>query len=99
MGPTQFIPSTWNLISGKISAATGKDTPDPWNPADAIMAAAILLQGNGAAGGSYESERNAACKYYSGRVCSAAGHIASYGNQVMNRASNIQLTMIDPLDS
>ena len=99
MGPTQFIPSTWNLIAGKISTATGKATPDPWNPADAIMAAAILLQGNGAAAGSYEAERNAACKYYSGRTCGAAKHIASYGNQVMGRASNIQLTMIDPLQN
>ncbi|MEK7176036.1 MAG: lytic murein transglycosylase [Patescibacteria group bacterium] len=99
MGPTQFIPSTWNLIAPKISAYTGKATPDPWSPADAIMAAAILLQGNGAAAGTYEAERTAACKYYSGRICSSARHIASYGNQVMNRASTIQLTMIDPLQN
>ena len=99
MGPTQFIPSTWNLIAGKISTATGKETPDPWSPADAIMAAAILLQGNGASAGTYEAERNAACKYYSGRICSAAKHIADYGNQVMTRASTIQLTMIDPLQN
>ncbi len=99
MGPTQFIPSTWNLIAKKIGAAVGKETPDPWNPADAIMASAILLQGNGASSQSYEAERNAACKYYSGRVCSSAKHIAAYGNQVMSRASNIQLTMIDPLQN
>ena len=99
IGPTQFIPSTWNLLVPKISNATSKTTPDPWNPADAIMAAAILLQGNGAARGTYESERQATCKYYSGRSCSTARHIASYGNQVMSRASNIQLTMIDPLQN
>jgi membrane-bound lytic murein transglycosylase B len=99
MGPTQFIPSTWNIVAGKAASYLGKDTADPWNPADAIMASAILLQGNGAAAGTYEAERNAACKYYSGRVCSAAKHIASYGNQVMGRASNIQLTMIDPLQN
>lgn len=99
MGPTQFIPSTWNLLAPKIAAATGKDTPDPWNPADAIMASAILLQGNGAAAGDATSERNAACKYYSGKTCGAANYIASYGNQVMSRASNIQLTMIDPLQN
>jgi len=98
MGPTQFIPSTWNLIASKVSQHTGKTTPDPWNPADAIMASAVLLQGNGAAAGTYEAERNAACKYYSGRNCSAARHIASYGNQVMTRASTIQTTMIDPLN-
>ena len=99
MGPTQFIPSTWNLLVPKIKAATGKVTPDPWNPSDAIMASAILLANNGAAAGTYEAERNAACKYYSGRSCSAARHIATYGNQVMNRASTIQLTMIDPLQN
>ncbi len=99
MGPTQFIPSTWNLLVSKIKAATGAETPDPWNAAHAIMAAGILLQGNGANGGTYEAERNAACKYYSGRVCSTATHIAAYGNQVMNRASTIQTTMIDPLQN
>lgn len=97
MGPTQFIPSTWNIIAGKVASAMGKETADPWNPADAIMAAAFLLQGNGGAGGGYTSERNAACKYYSGKNCSAASHIAAYGNQVINRASAIQTTMIDPL--
>ncbi|MDO8565371.1 MAG: lytic murein transglycosylase, partial [bacterium] len=99
MGPTQFIPSTWNIVAPKVATAMGKATPDPWNPADAIMASAYLLQGNGAASGTYEAERNAACKYYSGRVCSTANHIASYGNQVMNRASTIQTTMIDPLQN
>jgi membrane-bound lytic murein transglycosylase B len=97
MGPTQFIPSTWNIVAGKVASAMGKEIADPWNAADAIMASGFLLQGNGAAGGGYTAERNAACKYYSGRNCSAASHIAAYGNQVMTRASNIQTTMIDPL--
>lgn len=97
MGPTQFIPSTWNMVAGRVASYLGKTTADPWNPADAIMAAGVLLQSNGATAGSYEAERNAACKYYSGRVCSTASHIASYGNQVMKRASTIQTTMIDPL--
>jgi membrane-bound lytic murein transglycosylase B len=99
MGPTQFIPSTWNIVAGKVASAMGKATADPWNPADAIMASAILLQGNGAASGGYTAERNAACKYYSGRICSYASHIAAYGNQVMTRASTIQTTMIDPLQN
>lgn len=99
MGPTQFIPSTWNLVAGKAATYLEKNTADPWNPADAIMASAILLQSNGAAAGTYEAERNAACRYYSGRTCGAATHIANYGNQVMKRASTIQLTMIDPLQN
>lgn len=98
MGPTQFIPSTWKLLISKISSATGAATPDPWNPAHAIMAAAILLQGNGAAAGDYYSERTAACRYYSGKICGTANHIMAYGNQVMNRAATIQTTMIDPLN-
>jgi len=97
MGPNQFIQTTWNLVASKVANATGKETPDPWNAADASMASAFLLQSNGAAAGTYEAERNAACRYYSGRSCSVARHIATYGNQVMNRTSNIQLTMIDPL--
>lgn len=99
MGPTQFIPSTWNLIAHKIASAMGKETPDPWNPADAIMAAAILLQGNGAATQDWTNERTAACKYYSGRICGTARHIMNYGNQVMSRAATIQTTMIDPLQN
>lgn len=99
MGPTQFIPSTWNLLAGKIGSAMGKSTPDPWNPADAIMAAALLLQGNGAAAGTYTAERTAACKYYSGKTCGTASHIAAYGNQVLSRATTIQTTMIDPLQN
>lgn len=97
MGPTQFIPSTWNIIAGKVASAMGKDTADPWNAADAIMASGYLLAGNGGAGGNATAERNAACRYYSGKVCSSASHIAAYGNQVMSRASTIQTTMIDPL--
>lgn len=96
MGPAQFIPSTWNIMINQIRSATGKQTPDPWNARDAIMASAILLKNNGAAAGTYEAERTAACKYYSGRTCTYSP-AATYGNQVMAKASNIQLTMIDPL--
>lgn len=96
MGPAQFIPSTWNIINNQVASLTGHSTPDPWNPADAIMALAVLLKGNGAAGGTYESERNAACKYYSGKSC-ASGPGSTYGNQVMSKATDIQTNMIDPL--
>ncbi len=102
MGPAQFIPSTWNLIENKIASAVGKNTPDPWHPADAIMASAILLADLGAETQDYTNERTAACKYYSGRTCYTNGKAnlgLSYGNQVMSRASNIQLTMIDPLQN
>jgi len=96
MGPAQFIPSTWKLISPQITSLTGEVTPDPWAPNDAIMALAILLKGGGAAAGTPTAERDAACRYYSGKAC-ASGPGASYGTQVMAKALNIQTTMIDPL--
>jgi len=101
MGPTQFIPSTWKIIEGKVASVLNKSLPDPWNPEDAIWAAAFLLAGNGANGGTYTNERTAACKYYSGKNCYASNGKAnvglSYGNQVMAKATTIQTTMIDPL--
>jgi membrane-bound lytic murein transglycosylase B len=96
MGPAQFIPSTWNIIQPSLRAATGKAMPDPWIPADAIMASAILLRDNGAAAQTQAAERTAACRYYSGRDCGFAP-AATYGNQVMAKANTIKLTMIDPL--
>ncbi len=102
MGPAQFIPSTWNLMINKIASATGKTTPNPWDPADAIMASAIFLADLGASSQDYTNERTAACRYYSGKTCFTNGRAnigLRYGNQVLERASNIQLTMIDPLQN
>ncbi len=94
MGPAQFIPSTWNLIKNKLVAALGKAAPDPWNPADAFMASAVLLADNmGNTGDKRVDERTAACRYYSGRTCYTNGQAnvgLSYGNQVLTRADNIQ---------
>ncbi len=101
MGPTQFIPSTWEIIKGKVSSALGKAVPDPWDPEDSIWAAAFLLSGNGANGGTFTTERTSACKYYSGKTCyNTIGQPnvgLTYGNQVMVKAQTIQTTMIDPL--
>jgi len=91
MGPAQFIPSTWNLIKGRIAGALGKSVPDPWNPADAIMASSILLKDSGAAAQTYTAEWNAACKYYSGRPCTdPTVKNAFYGNSVMALATKMQ---------
>ncbi|MEI6660327.1 MAG: lytic murein transglycosylase [bacterium] len=100
MGPSQFIPSTWTLLIKRISSALGISRPDPWNPQDAFMASALYLTDLGAKNGSYTGERNAACKYYSGRKCdSKKPYNSSYGDSVMKKATNIQRTMIDPLQS
>lgn len=97
MGPAQFIPSTWILYVNRIKKALGITTPNPWNPEHAFVAASLLLVDNGARYGSYSAEQNAACKYYSGRTCSASALIRSYGTSVMSKADMIQRTMIDPL--
>jgi hypothetical protein len=71
--------------------------PDPWNPAHAFMASAIYLSNLGAANGGYSAERNAACKYYSGRACGLVRGNTTYGNSVVSQADTIQRTMIDQL--
>lgn len=102
MGPSQFIPSTWELFKNKVGTAVGVsgDQADPWNPEHAFMATAVYMQELGATSGSYTAERNAACKYYSGSSCSTSRKPpnAPYGDSVMKIASSIQTTMIDPLN-
>ncbi len=89
MGPSQFIPSTWKIFEDRIEGITGATTADPWNPRDAITATALYLADLGAVTGNESSERNAACKYYSGRSCSS-GPGASYGNSVMRKIVGVQ---------
>lgn len=98
MGPAQFIPSTWQLLKARIANLLGIKTPDPWYAKDAFMASAIYLTDLGAVKDSYTGERNAACRYYSGRKCdSKKPNNSFYGDSVMKKAKNIQETMIDPL--
>ena len=98
MGPSQFIASTWTLFQSRIASALGRSNPDPWNPQDAFMASALYLGDLGAGSGAYSDERNAACRYYSGRSCDSRSPANTfYGNSVMAKASTIQSTMIDPL--
>lgn len=94
MGPSQFIPSTWELFKVRIAANfnVGPDYANPWDPQHAIMATAIYLSDLGAQSGSYTSERNAACRYYSGSACTP-GRVPSnvfYGDQVMSKVQDIQ---------
>ncbi len=98
MGPAQFIPSTWQLFEAKIKAALNVSVADPWNPRDAFTASALYLADLGAASGSLAAEKNAACRYYSGRSCDNKSPAnAFYGAQVMSKAVDIQVNMIDPL--
>ena len=97
MGPSQFIPSTWQLFKERIANIAGKLIPNPWDPKDAIAASSIYLGDLGANSGSYSAEKNAACKYYSGKSCGQSKWASTYGSQVMAKAQNIQESMIDIL--
>jgi hypothetical protein len=57
------------------------------------MATAQYLADLGAGTQGYTAEIRAACKYYG-----SGGSACSYGQQVMSKAQNIQLNMIDPLN-
>lgn len=103
MGPSQFIPSTWELFKdrvGRMLNISGNEV-NPWNPKDAIMATAVYVSDLGAAKGGYTAERNAACRYYSGAACSGTRRPPNlfYGNSAMSLATKIQETMIDPLQN
>ena len=84
MGPSQFIPSTWELVAGRVAANLGIPSANPWVARDAIMATAVYLADRGGAGTNETNQRNAACKYYSGRSCDSKKPANSfYGNSVM----------------
>ncbi len=95
MGPSQFIPTTWEAYVPRLQKLLGM-YPNPWNPEHAFMASAIYLADLGADNGGYTAERTAALKYYAGGNWNKPQN-AFYGNQVMQKATNIQETMIDPL--
>lgn len=90
MGPSQFIPSTWLLFKNRIEKATGATVASPWNAFHAITATALYLQDLGAVAGYEVGERNAACKYYSGRSCASSRAGANYGNAVMTKLYAMQ---------
>ncbi len=91
MGPSQFIPTTWLRYKDRIAQAVGVDVPNPWNPMHAIMATALYVKDLGADVNTFEAQREAACKYYSGRSCYAKGvKNMFYGNSVMKYKKQIQ---------
>lgn len=97
LGPSQFIPSTWVMFRDRIKAALRVPVANPWNPEHAITATALYMQDLGAQDPS--AERDAACKYYSGRGCAAKGvSNAFYGNSVIALEKQIQAD-IDVIES
>ena len=104
MGISQFIPATWasyagfdkqgnyNAANDRIRQVLGSGVmSNPWNNLHGITATSLYMQDLGAAAGTYTAEREAACKYYSGRGCSAPNvRNAFYGNAVMSHKIGIQ---------
>jgi peptidoglycan hydrolase CwlO-like protein len=98
MGPSQFIPSTWEAYQNRIANAVDASTPNPWNPEHAFTASGIYLADLGAAAGTYSAERRAALKYYSGSNWQSPS-VQFYGDQVMQKAQDIKQNMINPIDA
>ncbi len=89
MGPSQFIPSTWMLYKNRLSALSGQSMPDPWHARTAIMATALLMEDNGADGGTRESWRRAALRYFAGGNWNKPAN-APYGDGVLRHMDKIQ---------
>ncbi len=98
MGPAQFIPSTWMLYKKRISAVTGQNPPNPWDPRTAFFASALLLKDNGADKGTRYSERLAALRYFAGWSNAENPAFAAYGDRVMGYAEEFQ-QQIDILET
>ena len=88
MGPTQFIPSTWEMYEARLKTALGVAATDPWNALHAITATGLYLADSGAAGGTYLAEHTSAAKYYAGGAWASSGQ--GYANSVMQKAAAFQ---------
>ena len=86
MGPAQFIPSTWRLYEGAVAKITGRTPANPWNNADAFVAAALYLRDAGAA----QNERNAAARYYCGSRWNRYVCTNVYGRKVVEQAERFE---------
>lgn len=89
MGPTQFLPSTWEGYESRIQSALGITATNPWDAQQAIVTTALYLQDQGAVGGSYPVEHTSAARYYAGGNWQGAPG-QGYANQVMQKAASFQ---------
>ena len=91
MGPSQFIPSTWVIMVPRLKTALGVTVPNPWDAKHAVTATALYMADLGAGLQTYTAERNAACRYYSGRACDTQRPINyTYGDSVVGKATKFQ---------
>lgn len=98
MGPSQFIPTTWESYAPKVASLLGKSAANPWEPEHAFVASSLFLRDLGAARGGYTAEREAALRYYAGGNWFKQQN-AFYGDQVMQKAADIQENMINVLQN
>lgn len=89
MGPAQFMPVTWEGYKKRISKISGSNSPSPWNPLDAFVAAGLYLSDNGADLGTKTAERKAALKYLAGSNWNKPS-VQFYGDDVMEFAAEYQ---------
>ena len=94
MGPSQFIPSTWQIYIPRLQQILGA-YPNPWNPEHAVTASGLFLKDLGAAAGGYSAEFEAAGRYYAGGNWELYGK--GYATSVLSYATDIQ-KQIDFLD-
>jgi hypothetical protein len=103
MGPAQFIPSTWAQFAGyvkpdyhydqskdRVGRKTGNTPPNPWNPEDAFMAAALYLTDDGAAAQTASGEFKAAMCYLAGCGNAGKSSLQFYGQNVAQYAAEFQ---------
>lgn len=88
MGPTQFIPTTWNAYASRVAAAAGVKVADPWNPQHAFIATSVYVGDLGAGLQTYAAEFEAAARYYAGGNWQTAGK--GYATSVLNHAATFQ---------
>jgi hypothetical protein len=64
MGPSQFMPSTWNMYKNRIAEVTGANPPSPFSNLDAMTGTALYLKD------AYYSD---ACEKYAKDACRQYG--------------------------
>ncbi len=84
------VTCTYDPSADRIGSLTGKQPPNPWDPATAFMASALLMKENGAAAGTRSAERLAALRYLAGWTNATKAAYAFYGDDVMRFADKYQ---------
>lgn len=84
-------PWKYDANADRLRVVRGKQSPsNPWDNQDAFLATALYLKDLGADGGTYESERLAALRYYAGWSNATNPAYATYGDGVMAHATYFQ---------